>query len=103
LGRLTHSPARLALLLRWLADSDRALVAIENELDTSTMAGRKTAEALIEVGDWDREFAQRRAHKQAEARGEAAGGNKRPTARAGYTGFTLPEPPSAGAAEEVEG
>jgi peptidoglycan hydrolase-like protein with peptidoglycan-binding domain len=60
LGRVTRSPARLALLLRWLADADRALIAIDNELDTSTAAGRKTAEALIEVGDWDRELAQRR-------------------------------------------
>jgi DNA invertase Pin-like site-specific DNA recombinase len=154
LGRLTHSPARLALLLRWLADADRALVAIENELDTSTMAGRKTAEALIEVGDWDREFAQRRAHNRAETRAtgrpavrdvpelhariaamreqglslhaiadtlnaegvptlrggsywrpssvQAAVGYKRPTARTGNTGLTLPEPPSAAAAEEVE-
>ena len=57
LGRLTHSPARLAVLLRWLADSDRTLIAVGNALDTSTADGRVTAESLIEVGDWDHERA----------------------------------------------
>jgi hypothetical protein len=33
---------------------------------------------------------------------QAAVGYKRPTARTGNTGLTLPEPPSAAAAEEVE-
>ena len=60
LGRLTHSPARLAVLLRWLADSGRELIAIGNALDTSTAGGRVTAESLIEVGDWDHERAVRR-------------------------------------------
>jgi hypothetical protein len=36
LARVTRSPARLAILLRWLADSDRGLIAIENGFDTST-------------------------------------------------------------------
>ena len=60
LGRLTHSPARLAVLLRWLADSDRTLIAIGNALDTSTADGFVTAESLIEVGDWDQERTARR-------------------------------------------
>jgi DNA invertase Pin-like site-specific DNA recombinase len=60
LGRLTHSPARLAVLLRWLADSGRALIAIENTLDTSTPIGQVVAHSLIEVGDWDHERAVRR-------------------------------------------
>lgn len=57
LGRLTHSPARLAVLLRWLADSGRTLIAIENTLDTSTTVGKVVAHSLIEVGDWDHERA----------------------------------------------
>jgi Putative peptidoglycan binding domain/Resolvase, N terminal domain len=60
LGRVTHSPARLAVLLRWLADSGRALIAIENTLDTSTPVGQVVAHSLIEVGDWDHERAVRR-------------------------------------------
>jgi len=60
LGRLTHSPARLAVLLRWLADSGRTLNAIGNALDTSTAAGRVTADSLIVVGGWDHERAVRR-------------------------------------------
>jgi DNA invertase Pin-like site-specific DNA recombinase len=59
-GRLTRSPARLSLLLRWFADADRTLIAIDNQLDTSTPAGRATANALIEVGDWDRQRAAQR-------------------------------------------
>jgi DNA invertase Pin-like site-specific DNA recombinase len=59
-GRLTRSPARLSLLLRWFADADRTLIAIDNQLDTSTPAGRATARALIEVGEWDRQRAAQR-------------------------------------------
>jgi DNA invertase Pin-like site-specific DNA recombinase len=59
-GRLTRSPARLSLLLRWFADANRALIAIDNQLDTSTPAGRATAKALIEVGEWDRQRAAQR-------------------------------------------
>jgi DNA invertase Pin-like site-specific DNA recombinase len=60
LGRLTRSPARLSLLLRWFTDANRALIAIDNLLDTSTPAGRATANALIEVGEWDRQRAAQR-------------------------------------------
>jgi Putative peptidoglycan binding domain/Resolvase, N terminal domain len=55
LGRLTRSPARLSLLLRWLAEADRALIAIDNRFDTTTAVGDRIGGALIEVGDWDRE------------------------------------------------
>jgi len=60
LGRLTRSPARLAMLLRWLADSERALIALDCGLDSSTPAGRQTAKALIEVGEWERQRASQR-------------------------------------------
>jgi DNA invertase Pin-like site-specific DNA recombinase len=73
LGRLTRSPARLALLLRWLADADRTLIAIDSRLDTSTDAGRATAEALIEVGDWDRE---RSTKRRGERRSQTRGGGR---------------------------
>jgi DNA invertase Pin-like site-specific DNA recombinase len=77
LGRLTRSPARLALLLRWLADADRALIAIDSDLDTWTAAGRRTARALIEVGDWERE---RRAERRTR-KGDHAGASGRPAVR----------------------
>jgi DNA invertase Pin-like site-specific DNA recombinase len=77
LARVTHSPARLALLLRWLADADRGLIAIENAFDTSTKVGRLVSDALIEVGDWDREKAARR---RAGSR-SAGGGGGRPAVR----------------------
>jgi DNA invertase Pin-like site-specific DNA recombinase len=150
LNRLTRSPARLALLLRWLADANRTLIAIEDELDTSTIAGSRTARALIEVGDWDRERAQRRGHEGGAGRPavrdvpelhariaamreeglslhaiadklnaegiptlrggshwrpssvQAAVGYKRPSARNGVTGLSLPEPPAATPDEELE-
>jgi peptidoglycan hydrolase-like protein with peptidoglycan-binding domain/DNA invertase Pin-like site-specific DNA recombinase len=73
LARVTRSPARLALLLRWLADSDRALIAIENAFDTSTTVGRLVSGALIEVGDWDRE---RAAQRRAASRGGGGGGGR---------------------------
>jgi DNA invertase Pin-like site-specific DNA recombinase len=155
LGRLTRSPARLALLLRWLSDADRALVAIDDELDTLSAGGRRTARTLIEVGDWDRERSHRRAQDRNHNGGsgrpavrdlpelhariaamreeglslhaiadtlngegvptlrggahwrassvQAAVGYKRPTARTGTTGLTLPEPPPATADEEEVG
>ena len=46
--------ADLATLLKWLADADAFLVAVDHELDTSTRAGRATARAVIELGTWDR-------------------------------------------------
>jgi DNA invertase Pin-like site-specific DNA recombinase len=76
LGRLTRSPSKLALVLRWLADADRALIAIGSELDTSSPVGRKTARALIEVGEWDR---QRAAERRARARANSSAG--RPAVR----------------------
>jgi DNA invertase Pin-like site-specific DNA recombinase len=76
LGRLTRSPARLSLLLRWFTDANRALIAIDNQLDTSTPAGRATAKALIEVGEWDRQrAAQRRTGNHSH------GGHGRPSVR----------------------
>jgi DNA invertase Pin-like site-specific DNA recombinase len=75
LGRLTRSPPRLALLLRWLADAGRGLIAIDSGLDTSTAAGRQTAKALIEVGEWARQR-DRRAQN-----GGHAGSGGRPAVR----------------------
>jgi DNA invertase Pin-like site-specific DNA recombinase len=76
LGRLTRSTARLALLLRWLADADRTLIAIGSELDTSSPVGRRTAKALIEVGEWDR---RRAAERRARNHGHRTAG--RPAVR----------------------
>jgi DNA invertase Pin-like site-specific DNA recombinase len=73
LARVTRSPARLAILLRWLADSDRGLIAIENGFDTSTSVGRLVSGALVEVGEWDRE---RAAQRRAANRGGGSGGGR---------------------------
>jgi DNA invertase Pin-like site-specific DNA recombinase len=77
LGRLTHSPARLALLLRWLADAHRELIAIGSGLDTSTAAGRQTATTLIEVGEW----MQQRTSERRDQNGTHGRGGGRPAVR----------------------
>jgi peptidoglycan hydrolase-like protein with peptidoglycan-binding domain len=46
--------ADLATLLKWLADADAFLGAVDHELDTSTRTGRATARAVVELGAWDR-------------------------------------------------
>jgi DNA invertase Pin-like site-specific DNA recombinase len=46
--------ADLATLIRWLADADAFLGAVDHELDTSTRAGQATARAVVELGAWDR-------------------------------------------------
>ena len=44
----------LATLLKWLDEADAFLVTADDELDTSTTAGRRTAGAIIELGRWER-------------------------------------------------
>lgn len=79
LGRLTRSPARLAVLLRWLADAGCELMAINTGLDTSTTSGRQTVRALIEVGDWVRQRGAGRRLENGDGRNGASGG--RPAVR----------------------
>jgi DNA invertase Pin-like site-specific DNA recombinase len=46
--------AELATLLRSLGEADAFLGAADDELDTSTRAGKATARAVIELGAWER-------------------------------------------------
>jgi DNA invertase Pin-like site-specific DNA recombinase len=54
LDRLTESPAGLARLLGRAADRGWEIVALDIEMDTTTEAGRRTADALRQVGAWRR-------------------------------------------------
>jgi hypothetical protein len=44
----------LAVLMRWLTRADRFLAAVDDDLDTSTPAGRATAAAVIDIAEWQR-------------------------------------------------
>jgi len=44
----------LAVLMRWLTRADRFLAAVDEDLDTSTPAGRATAAAVIDIAEWQR-------------------------------------------------
>ena len=44
----------LAALTKYLYDAEGFLAAADHELDTSTRAGRATAEAIIAIGGWER-------------------------------------------------
>ena len=54
LGDLTRSVTELAQLLQWLNQARAFMIALDYELDTSTVAGELAAGALIEIGDWER-------------------------------------------------
>ncbi len=54
LDRLTESPASLARLLGRAAGRGWQVVALDVEMDTTTPAGRRTADALRQVGAWRR-------------------------------------------------
>lgn len=54
LDRLTESPASLSRILGRAADRGWEIVALDVEMDTTTPAGRRTADALRQVGAWRR-------------------------------------------------
>ena len=54
LGDLTRSVTELAKVLQWLDRAEAFMIALDYELDTSTAAGDLAADALMEVGDWER-------------------------------------------------
>ena len=77
LRRLTRSIIDLATLLAWFRDAHAALVALDLQLDTSTATGQEIANALITLGDREREhLAQRTRNGLAELRAQG-----RPTGR----------------------
>jgi peptidoglycan hydrolase-like protein with peptidoglycan-binding domain len=59
LRRVARSQSDLATLLAWFHDADAALIALDLALDTSTPAGRQTADTLITLGGWERGLAAR--------------------------------------------
>jgi DNA invertase Pin-like site-specific DNA recombinase len=56
----TSRVADVATLLEWLGEADAFLGAADDELDTSTRAGKATAGAIIELGRWERQRITRR-------------------------------------------
>jgi peptidoglycan hydrolase-like protein with peptidoglycan-binding domain len=55
LRRLSGSPGKLGRIIQSLRDRDVRLVAVNVDLDTSTAEGRLAADALISVGELERE------------------------------------------------
>jgi DNA invertase Pin-like site-specific DNA recombinase len=51
--RLVRSQVDLASLLRWFRNRNAALVALDLNLDTSTAEGRRIADVLIALAEWD--------------------------------------------------
>jgi DNA invertase Pin-like site-specific DNA recombinase len=51
--RLVRSQVDLALLLRCFRKHDAALIALDLDLDTSTAEGRRIADVLIALGEWE--------------------------------------------------
>jgi DNA invertase Pin-like site-specific DNA recombinase len=76
LGHLTDTAADLPDLLRWLSMRNRRLIAIDVRLDTATEAGERTADALAQVGGWEREKLSQRTR-----RGLAAARSRGPAGR----------------------
>lgn len=62
-GRLAQSLAGLGALLKWFRDAEAVLVALDLDLDTSTLHGHRTASALVAVSGWDSERAAARARR----------------------------------------
>jgi DNA invertase Pin-like site-specific DNA recombinase len=58
--RASRSSVDLGALIEWFRDADAALIALDLDLDTSTAVGRRVADTLITLGDWQRERIARR-------------------------------------------
>jgi DNA invertase Pin-like site-specific DNA recombinase len=54
LSHLTHSVAELGKIIQWLLDRRVRLVASADALDTGTESGKKAAELLVAVSQWER-------------------------------------------------
>jgi DNA invertase Pin-like site-specific DNA recombinase len=76
LDRLTESPASLARILGRAAARGWDIVALDVRMDTTTAAGRRTADALRQVGGWRRRRISqgtKRGMAQAAAKGRLPG------------------------------
>jgi DNA invertase Pin-like site-specific DNA recombinase len=54
LDRLSRSTVDFGLLLEWLRDAGKALVALDLGVDTSTAAGEMVASVMIAIAQWER-------------------------------------------------
>jgi DNA invertase Pin-like site-specific DNA recombinase len=52
--RAARSVAALGSLVGWFRDAEAILIALDLELDTSTVSGRQTAATLIALAEWER-------------------------------------------------
>jgi peptidoglycan hydrolase-like protein with peptidoglycan-binding domain len=59
----TASFRDLVAVTEWLTEADGFLAAADDDLDTSTRAGRATAQAIIELGTWERQQVARRTRR----------------------------------------
>ena len=59
----TASFRDLVAVTEWLTEADGFLAAADDDLDTSTRAGRATAQAIIELGTWERQQVARRTQR----------------------------------------
>ena len=62
LSDLTRSASELAKLLRWLDTADAFMIAVDSEFDTTTSAGELAANALVHIGEWERDRIATRTH-----------------------------------------
>jgi DNA invertase Pin-like site-specific DNA recombinase len=76
LTRLVRSQLDLASLMRWFREREAALIALDLDIDTSTPEGRRIAEVLIALGQWEQDriaLRTRMALADAKAAGRAVG------------------------------
>ena len=52
--RVARSVSALGSLVGWFRDAEAILIALDLELDTSTLSGRQTAATLIALAEWER-------------------------------------------------
>jgi DNA invertase Pin-like site-specific DNA recombinase len=69
---LADSVTELGPLLRWFADGDAFVIALDYQLDTSSDPGGFAAGALVAISDWERERAEGRTRPGLDAARRAA-------------------------------
>jgi DNA invertase Pin-like site-specific DNA recombinase len=67
LGRLCRSVAELGKVLRALERVDARLISLQPPIDTGTESGRRAAQTLCAISDWERGRAAERSRKALEA------------------------------------
>jgi DNA invertase Pin-like site-specific DNA recombinase len=53
--RLVRSQVDMAALMHWFREHNAALIALDLDIDTSTAEGRRIANVLIALGDWEQD------------------------------------------------